>query len=293
MLRLDEEKTTHALGIASNFASGMMVNAGTMTKPLAAGQGARNGLLAALLAEKGLTSAVNALEDKRGFLPLYAKAVLVPSEIETVFADWGKPYEVEETAVGLKRHPCCGVLQSTIDVAIDLAKENDFTPDQIEGMDILLMTSRFGHVDRPHPKSGIDAKFSVQYCLARAIRDKGVTIADFEEGGYEDAGVAALMTKVHAAVNPSMKGTGRDQQGGADITVRLKDGRKFHGARLKPLGREAGKPLSDVQIDDKFRDCASRTVKREGIEPLVGKLRGLEILASIKQLSDFLFDVTA
>lgn len=56
LLKLDEGQTTTALGIAGSMASGLIHNFGTMTKPLIAGLTCRDGVMAAQLAQRGLTA---------------------------------------------------------------------------------------------------------------------------------------------------------------------------------------------------------------------------------------------
>ena len=55
LLGLDAAATGHALAIAASEASGLKENFGTMVKPLHAGLAARNGVVAALLAQAGMT----------------------------------------------------------------------------------------------------------------------------------------------------------------------------------------------------------------------------------------------
>ena len=57
-----------ALGIAASMAGGVVANFGTMTKPLHSGLAARNGVLAAKLAQGGFTANGKALESEVGFL---------------------------------------------------------------------------------------------------------------------------------------------------------------------------------------------------------------------------------
>ena len=56
LLRLDAERAGAALGLAASQAGGVRRNFGSMAKPLHAGLAARAGVLAALLAEQGLTA---------------------------------------------------------------------------------------------------------------------------------------------------------------------------------------------------------------------------------------------
>ena len=67
LLKLDLEETKVALGIAASLAHGLRENFGTMTKPLHAGNAARNGSLAGLLAKRGFTASKHWLTADLGF----------------------------------------------------------------------------------------------------------------------------------------------------------------------------------------------------------------------------------
>ncbi len=67
LLRLDVDKTRMALGIAGNFACGLSVNHGSMAGAMAAGNSCRNGVIAAFMAQAGITANPNSIEAKNGF----------------------------------------------------------------------------------------------------------------------------------------------------------------------------------------------------------------------------------
>jgi 2-methylcitrate dehydratase PrpD len=92
-LKLGQERTAVALVIAASLASGIKADLGAMTKPLHAGQCARNGLLAALLAEQGFDAMANVSGDHQGFLNLFHGPVNLDSE--QLFADWAAPLAIE------------------------------------------------------------------------------------------------------------------------------------------------------------------------------------------------------
>ena len=147
LLGLPARQIAQALGIASMFASGIMVNAGTMTKPLSAGHCARSGLLAALLAADGFTGAVDAIEDRRGFLAVYNGGNNY--DVDAILAGWADPLDILDPGVVIKQYPCCGILHSSIDVLHDLVKEHQIGAGDVERIDALLHPDRLGHVNRP------------------------------------------------------------------------------------------------------------------------------------------------
>src|SRR5260370_1194579 len=118
VLALDVPRTARALALAASFSSGIKANFGAMTKPLHIGHVARNGLLAALLAERGFESNPAALEHKQGWLAVFnGEGNYWP---ERMFADWGAPWEIETSDMGLKQFPCCGSTHPAIAMMLKL-----------------------------------------------------------------------------------------------------------------------------------------------------------------------------
>jgi len=72
LMGLDAERTAVALSLAASFASGIKANFGTMAKPMHVGHCARNGLLAARLAQSGFTANTqDVFEHEQGFLDVF------------------------------------------------------------------------------------------------------------------------------------------------------------------------------------------------------------------------------
>ncbi|MBI2359242.1 MAG: MmgE/PrpD family protein [Deltaproteobacteria bacterium] len=105
LLRLPRENVCRALGIAASMAGGLQCNFGSMTKPLHAGQAARNGIVAALLAEKGFTANRGALEAEKGMIEVFGfgDSVTGPG----MRAVLGQPFHFLSPGVSIKRFPTC------------------------------------------------------------------------------------------------------------------------------------------------------------------------------------------
>jgi 2-methylcitrate dehydratase PrpD len=275
LLRLSEAQLATAFGIAANLASGLLANAGTMTKPLAAGHSARNGVLAARLAQEGFTAPMSAFEHQYGFLKMFDVAGQFDGK--AALAGWGQPFDVAVTAIGLKQHPCCGIVHSAIDALGSLIAEHDIAADDVTSVKALLVTDRLSHVDRPHPTNPLDAKFSGYYCLARTILHGRPRLEDFEGEAHHDPVAAALMKRISIAVHPDMRDDmPRTQQDGAQVVVTLSDGRRLEGRLDKPFGREPGNPIPDHLLHQKFLGCAERVLSSNVAQRLLAKVLAID-----------------
>src|SRR5258705_10249581 len=114
LLRLDEEATAMALGIAASQPIGMREQFGTMTKPFHPGGAARAGLTSALLAKNGFTASSRALEAPRG----YAQVVSPKHDWNEITGELGKRFEISFNTY--KPFACGIVIHPTIDAATQL-----------------------------------------------------------------------------------------------------------------------------------------------------------------------------
>ena len=160
LLQLDADKTARALAIAASLASGVKANFGSMVKPLHVGQSCRNGVLAVLLAQRGYTANQLAFEHKQGFFNAFNGPGLF--DASKLLADWASPLEIESRDMGLKQFPCCGSTHPAIAMALALVKEEHVIADDIEDIHIQAHCRRLPHTDNPHPKTPLQAKFSIQ-----------------------------------------------------------------------------------------------------------------------------------
>jgi 2-methylcitrate dehydratase PrpD len=279
LMRLSAAETAQALAIAASFASGIKANFGTMTKPLHVGHTARNGLFAALLAKGGFTANNAALEHKQGFLMVYNGEGNF--DAGAILKDWGNPYDVTRPGPAFKQYPCCGSIHPALDALLALRGGHAMPADKIVRIDSWTHPRRLAHTNRPDPKSGLDAKFSVQYCLARATLQGQIRLEDFEGNAYDDPTVRTLMTRVHAA--PHLQaGTENEEALGAEIRVTFDDGAVISKKVSAALGRGPDNPMPQGALAAKFVNCASRALPAASVARLQTMLDSLDTQPSVK-----------
>ncbi|HHY95452.1 MAG TPA: MmgE/PrpD family protein [Firmicutes bacterium] len=185
MLGLEQTEIVHALGIAATQAAGLREMFGSMSKPLHAGKAAHNGLLAALLAQRGLTSSEVALEGKHGFCAVLSDR----SHPSALLEGWGEKWEIMR--LGFKPYPCGVVTHPAIDAA--LAVRQLFPADLSYGETIAAVRLRCHPLvleltGKKSPQSGLEGKFSVYHCVAVALLDGEVGPASFTDEKVLPAG---------------------------------------------------------------------------------------------------------
>jgi 2-methylcitrate dehydratase PrpD len=279
LMALDRAKSAQALAIAASLASGIKANFGTMTKPLHVGHTARNGLFAAFLAREGFTANPAALEHKQGFLQVFNGAGNFAAE--AILKDWGRPFDIVRPGLAVKQHPCCGSTHPAIDAMLLLRREHDIAPDKVARIDSWTHPRRLAHTDRPDPGSGLDAKFSVQYCLARALLGGRIVLEDFEGERFRDGATRALMRRIHAAPYPPMDGASAEHLG-AEVRITFDDGRTLAKRVPSALGRGPDDPLPPEALSAKFANCAARALPPAQVERVRRLLLQLDEAASLR-----------
>ena len=261
LTRLDEEQTRHALGIVSSSVAGSLANFGTMTKPLHAGQAARDAVMAVGLASRGFTAHAEQLEAPKGFFALYgddAELTGLPGRL----AHWEQAW-VEDWA--LKRYPSCFATHRAIDAALRL----DADPAAITGVTVSVPATSTGPLLMQRPTTGLEGKFNLDYTVARALVTGPPTLADFTDEAVHDPAVVRLMDALSL--------DRRDSSGPGPHTwveVTLADGSVRRQETVVTYG-DAGDPLSDDDLAAKFTAAlgsAGRTAA--DADALRARLRG-------------------
>jgi len=283
LLGLDDERMATALAISCSLAAGIKSNFGTMVKPLHIGHCARNGLFAALLARDGYSASPVAFEHKQGYFEVFNGKGNY--DAEKIFPSWAKPLDIVSPGIAVKQYPCCGSTHPAIDAMLHLVREHNLTPDQVERIDSWTHPRRLEHTNRPDPQSTKDAKFSVQYCLARALTDRKVIIEHFEdEATVNDPKVRAVLARVNAQTYTTAQFPAENHFG-AEIKVTLRNGKTISHKVDRPAGRTSANPLSAEQLKEKFDNCAARVLPAERLAPLYQAIQECEKLADVRTLS--------
>jgi 2-methylcitrate dehydratase PrpD len=116
VLGLDESQATHALGLAAAQCAGTREMAGTMAKCFIHGRAAQNGLLAALLAQRGFTASATALEGAHGF----AQVLAAKRDMDAFTAGLGSTWELLQNSY--KPYACGVVAHPVIDACLRLRR---------------------------------------------------------------------------------------------------------------------------------------------------------------------------
>jgi 2-methylcitrate dehydratase PrpD len=278
ILRLNEEALLRTLGIAASMASGLRENFGTMTKPLHAGRAAENGVTAALLAQAGHTAAINILEARRGFFNAMAGGF----DESKISGCLGKPYFMQEPGISIKPYPSGSLSHPAQDLILDLVKKHDLHANDIETVDVGTNSNVPNALIYPMPKTALEGKFSIPFCMAIAILERKAGIAQFVDKKVREPRVVELMKRVTLYVDDEMEKLGYDQVR-SKIRIKLKNGKTVEGRADVARGHPQ-KPMDWAEIGEKFRDCAALVLPRKDAEAVIQLVSCLPELRSLATL---------
>jgi 2-methylcitrate dehydratase PrpD len=256
MLRLDEQQTTMALGIAASQPIGLREQFGTMTKPFHPGGAARAGLLSALLASRGFTASPRALEAPRGLI----QVVSDKHAWHEASDELGERFEISFNTY--KPFACGIVIHPSIDACVQL-RERGITPEEVERIDLRVHSLVLELTGKREPKDGLQGKFSVYHGCAVGLIHGRAGDREFSDEVVNDPRVVAVRNRVHATVDDSIL------EEAAVVTALLRDGRRIE-IRVDHAIGSLQRPLSDGQLEAKFDSL---------VAPVLGERRSREITA--------------
>ncbi len=265
LLGLDEVRMCHAIGLAATQPVGLREMFGSMTKSFHPGRAAQNGLLAALLAEKGYTSSLKGIEAKRG----WANVLSTARDLSVITEGLGAHYEIARNSY--KPFACGLVVHPVIDGCIQLRDENKLTAAMIDRIDLDIHPIVLELTSNRTPRTGLEGKFSVYYAAAIGIVAGRAGEAQFSDASVADPVTSALRDRVNTTIDTTLA---QDQ---ARVTIRLKDGRVLDRFITHAVG-SVENPMSDTQLAAKFTDLVSGILPADRARHLLALCGDIETL---------------
>jgi 2-methylcitrate dehydratase PrpD len=239
------DQTANAIGVASLHAGGMLTggNEGATARHVAFGSSARNGLLALLATEQGLSGPRLAFEDPRGFC-----FTLSAEPNFDLLVDFEKFYLPE---VAFKPYPCARQLHAGVEALLNLIHQHGITPVSIQEIELFVPTQNAGMVNRPAlPNNRAATLGSGQYVMAvTALRGK-IDLASFEDECLGSEAARGLMAKVKVNASTELDRHFPKFWSGR-VTIRFANGQTHSEEVIVPKG-ESENPMTRQEVEEKF-----------------------------------------
>lgn len=272
LLGLGTQQMVWALGLAATQSAGIREMFGSMAKSFQPGRAAQNGYTSALLAARNFTAGERGIESPRGFAAVTASRY----DLDEITAGLGHEFSLRDNAY--KPYACGIVVHPTIDGCSQIRAEHAPTPGAIEAVRLRvapLVLDLCNKRDLEH--RALKSKYSIYHAAAIGlVRGKG-GIQEFTAEAVADPDIARVRDRTTATADSAVT---EDQ---VAIEVELAGGEVLELFVEQSLGN-VHRPLSNVQLEDKFRDQGILALPLERVDALIADCWRLESLADAGDL---------
>ncbi len=283
LLGFDLPKTLNSLGLAASQSGGLRENFGTMTKPFQAGRAAESGVESVELVALGWDAAQQILEAERGFFHAFGGTF----DPGAIMDRLGKPWTFVSPGISLKPYPSGSLTHPAMTELARLIGANRIEADQVEKVEIGANHNMTTTLLHHQPKTGLEAKFSMEFCLAILLLRGKAGLSEFTDQIVQRADVQDMIRRVNFYVDPEAEKAGYDKMTSL-LKIRLKDGRVIAGRA--DFGK--GSPADPMTFDEaamKFRGCAEYAVwPKTKTEEIIDFVKTLESIPDVSALSPLL-----
>ena len=121
----------------------------------------------------------------------------------------GEPWDIIDPGIKLKKYPCCGSIHPALDAMLRLLDKTNLTVNEVEELICSVHPSKQHILVNPRPRTGLAAKFSVEYCIARALADGRISIAHFQDAKRARRLGYGISTARYGVAGPGIAGMGQ------------------------------------------------------------------------------------
>jgi 2-methylcitrate dehydratase PrpD len=284
ILEFDADMTRNAMGIAYSQLAGtqQVIREGVDMMVIQQGISGMSGMIALEMARIGVTGPKEVLTGKYGYFPVYH---LGRNDIGAFTEGLGDGWEIERTSI--KPFPCCKLIHTALQAALDLREENELQAEDIAGVQVGINAEDYAMVCEPlelkrQPKTVVDGIYSVPYVLSVGLTKGKVGLSEFTEKEIKRPDILELA----GSINPIKdSGLPKYTEKGipAWVTISTKDGRELKKYREGVVGSPS-MPMSMEEQYEKFIDCARHGGYSEGLCDEI--FEALQSIEGMEDLSD-------
>src|ERR1700688_3838611 len=286
-LRLTENQTVHALGIAGTQAAGLMAaQYGSMVKRMHAGRSAQSGLYGALLAEAGFTGIVNVFESKYGgFCTTFSRS---QDRFNLAELTSGLGERVETMMILLKFYSCVGSNHPPLDAIREMRERHPFKIEELDKIEVFGSQVTVDHVGWKYKPEGItSAQLNLPYCVATLLLEGDVFVDQFSEAELANPQRIALAEKVTVSEDPAITAKGAKFRHLVRARLSLKDGTVLEQTVEAPRGSEH-RFASENEVVQKFEKLGRQVLPGSQLAAIRDSVLSLEKLSDASALTQLL-----
>ena len=285
---LTPEQMVHAQGLAGvcNIAT-RQTRTGqiSMWKACAFSNAARNAVFAANLARQGFTGPHEIFEGPKGVFKM-----LTQCRFDVKLGSKSAGYMINKTYI--KYWPAEYHAQSSIDAALQIRRQflkDGYSWKDIKKLDMESFEAAVSIIgsepEKWRPTSRETADHSMGYMTVAALIDGDVTRETFSPKKFTSRKYLDLLDKT-TIVEAADLNRGYPDGIPNRLRLRMKDGKVYEKTVKYPRGH-AGNPMSDQEVETKFRTLADGVISRKLQDQLLGQMWSLDRSKDIRKLWSF------
>ena len=268
LLGSDAKSATNALGLAGSLSSGLwaFIHDGAMAKRVHAGRAAESGLLAGLLASRGVTGPAHIFADKwGGFLKTYAHGPVVP---DALTRDLGRTWRMSIAAI--KPYASCRDTHCAVDAVARLVERHKLAASDIARVHVRINSFLNGMVGGKEAATMPAAQMSLPYAVSARIVTGSASLSAYSEARRKDPAIRAMIERVTMDLDETVPSSDK-----SSVAFVLKDGRRVEEPTRIALGSPEN-PLSDAGLIAKFDELAGLVLAPDRRKALADRVMTLE-----------------
>ena len=218
------------------------------------------------------------------------------SDVDVTVSGLGQPWILVNPGLALKQFPCCYATHRGMDALLSLRNNLAFNAQSVDRITCRMPPGGMEVLTFARPTTGLEGKFSMEYCLAAGVLDGGYALATFTDQAVRRKAIADLYERIDVVEDPACRGDdplfekrSSGSRGFVEVEARLRDGRHDRCRVVAPPGAP-GRDLSWDDLHAKFRDCArqSSRITEASADKAFGLLQNLEQVGDIGMIADLL-----
>jgi 2-methylcitrate dehydratase PrpD len=282
---LSASQTTHALGLAAAQSGGLIANFGSMAKSFQVGRAAEAGLLAARLAQAGMTASPHVIEDSAGFLSVFGGGTRASATLN----GFGLPgWWILDEGLDIKLYPVCYGTNRVVDCALQLVRDENPDPEKIARIILCIGALQSKMLHSTRPQTPLEAKFSPEFAAAAVFLSGALGFAQLTPSFVLSPQVQSLISKAERRLDHTIGAapfSPFDQ-----IILHMQDGTTLTSAPVQNAAGSRFAPPDAATAAQKFLDCAAGNLAPQAAEALFAALWSLAPAQKITEVLDLLHD---
>jgi 2-methylcitrate dehydratase PrpD len=246
---LEFKQLQWAVGLACSCASGIKNFAagggGGMVKRLHAGRAAEAGVRMAMLARRGFTAPLSAIDGKFGLLDAFSGVTARPDLLDEGL---GARWALDD--VWVKVYPICGWIQGVVQLLLAMRAQEKFDPVSIERITVATSSFAVKYNGNTEFEDTMAAQYSIPYCVTVALTGDPMDPNEYAAERIRDPRRRAIANKVELRVDPSADSV-YPKHFACKVTLQFEDGRIIE-AHTRDAHGTPGDPCTPQELVQKF-----------------------------------------